>query len=227
MDERKMRRYPPIIVSMAVAVIFTLAAIGTLESRAAQAPAFLPPITMQPEEPPSVTDKLQAQAPVTEATVVEAEQMAAPATAEPEKAYTYYDVPLDDGLQEYAQDLCEEYDFPYYDIIVAMIGHESSYRETVVSQTNDYGYMQINACNHDWLREELGVTDMLDGQQNILSGIYILQGLYHKYDDIGLALMAYNCGEYGAELLWEDGVFSTNYSRSIQQEAAELTVRKG
>lgn len=159
-------------------------------------------------------------------TVAQAPTIITEALAEPESAYTYYDVPLDDGLQEYAQDLCAEYEFPYYDIIVAMIGHESSYRETVVSKTNDYGYMQINVCNHEWLREELGVTDMLDGRQNIQCGIYILQGLYHKYGDLGLALMAYNCGENGAAGLWKQGVYSTNYSRSIQQEAAELAVRE-
>lgn len=172
------------------------------------------------------------EADTTTAEVITELEKATPATvtpeapAEPETAYTYYDVPLDDGLQEFAQDLCTEYEFPYYDIIVAMIGHESSYRETVVSKTNDYGYMQINAVNHGWLKEELGVTDMLDGRQNIRSGIYILQGLYHKYGDIGLALMAYNCGERGASELWEQGTYSTGYSRSIQQEAAELTVRE-
>lgn len=145
--------------------------------------------------------------------------------AEPDKQYTYYDVPLDDDLQEYAQDLCEQYEFPYYDIIVAMIGHESNYREDVVSATNDYGYMQINICNHEWLAEEIEAVNMLDGRQNIHSGIYIMQEFYHKYDDIGLALMCYNCGEGGAKKLWAQGIYSTGYSRQVQQEATELVTR--
>lgn len=140
-------------------------------------------------------------------------------------SYTYYDIPLSDELQEWAQDLCREYDFPHYDIIIALIEHESSFRETVISATNDYGYMQINQCNHDWLREELGITDFTDGKQNIRCGIHILSDLYHKYEDIGLALMAYNCGESGAANLWEQGIYSTNYSRSIVQAATELAER--
>lgn len=148
-------------------------------------------------------------------------------TAPPEKEYTYYDVPMDDGLQEYTQDLCEEYEFPYYEIVVALIEHESDFQAKVVSGTNDYGLMQINACNHEWLREELGVTDILDERQNIRCGVYIIQELYHKYEDIGLALMAYNCGEGGAAKLWAQGIYSTRYSRAIQQEAAQLEERTG
>lgn len=143
----------------------------------------------------------------------------------PEKHYTYYDIPLDDETQEYAQDICEKYGFPYYDIIAAMIFTESGCREKIVSSTNDYGYMQINACNHRWLADELGITDFLDGRQNIEAGVYIIQGLYHKYEDIGKALMAYNCGEGGAANLWAQGVYSTQYSRLIQQRAAELVER--
>lgn len=163
------------------------------------------------------------------------ETLAAPETApempvetqpeEPEKEYIYFDVPLDDDIQEYAQDLCKAYNFPFYNIVVAIIGHESSYRERVISDTDDYGYMQINSINHDWLREALGVTDFLDGRQNILCGIYIIQDLYHKYGDIGLALMAYNRGEAGAAKLWNKGIYSVRYSEEIQAEAERLTER--
>lgn len=144
---------------------------------------------------------------------------------EPEKRYVYYDVPLTDDLQEYTQDVCEEYDFPCYDIIVAMIWTESGYREDIVSKTNDWGYMQINGINHQTLKDELGITDFLDGEQNIRAGIYMIQKLYHKYGDIGKALMAYNCGEYGASKLWKEGTTSTGYSRTIMQRATELTER--
>lgn len=148
-----------------------------------------------------------------------------PEEAEPETKYVYYDVPLSDDLQEYTQDVCEEYDFPCYDIIVAMIWTESGYREDIVSKTNDWGYMQINGINHQTLKEELGITDFLDGKQNIRAGVYMIQKLYHKYGDIGKALMAYNCGEYGASKLWKEGTTSTGYSRTIMQRATELTER--
>ena len=107
-----------------------------------------------------------------------------------------------------------------------MIQTESGCREKIISSTNDYGYMQINACNHKWLADELGTTDFLDGKQNIEAGVYIIQGLYHKYEDIGKALMAYNCGEGGAANLWKQGIYSTQYSRLILQRAAELVQRE-
>ena len=144
---------------------------------------------------------------------------------EPEKVYTYYELGLSDEMQEYAQDVCEKYEFPYYDIIAAMIQTESGCTEKIVSKTNDYGYMKINACNHQWLEAELGITDFLDGKQNIEAGVYIIQRLYHKYEDIGKALVAYNCGEGGAADLWRQGIYSTQYSRYIQQQAAELVER--
>lgn len=148
-------------------------------------------------------------------------------TTEAKKTYVYYDVPLDNDFQEYIQDVCEQYGFEHYDIVIALIGHESSYRQTVVSKTDDYGYMQINSINHEWLGEELGITDFLDGEQNVIAGIYLLDGLMEKYDDIGLALMCYNCGETGARNLWQQGVYSTNYSRSIIEDAANLICRNG
>lgn len=176
-------------------------------------------------EPTYIVKTLEATEPVL---VVQPEETAPVEEVEPEPdkpAYVYYDVPLSDELQEWAQDLCEQYNFPYYDIIIALIERESSFRETVISTTNDYGYMQINQCNHEWLREELGITDFTDGKQNIHCGIYMLSDLYHKYEDIGLALMAYNCGENGAADLWEQGIYSTKYSRSIVQAATELAER--
>ena len=139
--------------------------------------------------------------------------------------YVYYDVPMEDELQEYTQDVCAEYEFPCYDIVVAMIWTESDFREDIVSKTNDWGYIQINGINHKTLTEELGITDFLDGRQNIRAGVYMIQKLYHKYGDIGKALMAYNCGEYGAAGLWAEGVYSTNYSRTIQKRAGELRIR--
>lgn len=143
-----------------------------------------------------------------------------------EKQYVYYDVPLDDDFQEYIQDICDEYGFDCYDVVIAQIERESTFRENAISETDDYGYMQINSCNHGWLSEKLGITDFLDGEQNVLAGVYMLSDLYNRYGDMGLALMCYNCGEYGAQKLWEQGIYSTKYSRWILEKASELEVRR-
>lgn len=137
-----------------------------------------------------------------------------------------YDVPLSDELQAYIRDTCASHGFDHHGIIIALIGAESSYREQAVSATGDHGYMQINEINHAGLREQLGQLDFMDGRDNVRAGVYMMADLYERYGDIGLALMAYNCGERGASDLWEQGIYSTKYSRSIQQAASELTFRE-
>lgn len=137
-----------------------------------------------------------------------------PIVTEPEKPY-YFDVPLSDEIQDYIREKCEEYDVPM-ELVIAMIEHESSFRADVISKTNDYGLMQINTINHEWLSETLGVSNFLDPYENILCGIYIISGHLEKTDgNIELALMRYNCGATGARRLWEQGIYSTSYSRSI------------
>lgn len=127
----------------------------------------------------------------------------------------YFDVPLSDGFQDYIRAKCIEYDVPM-ELVIALIDKESSFRSDVVSKTNDYGYMQINKCNHEWLSETLGVSNFLDPHENVLCGIYIISGHLEKTDgNIELALMRYNCGATGARRLWEQGTYSTSYSRSV------------
>jgi len=76
--------------------------------------------------------------------------------------------------------------------------------------------MQINTINHEWLQEELGITDFLDPYQNVMCGIYIISGHLEKTDgDIELALMRYNCGATGAKRLWDKGIYHTDYTRKI------------
>lgn len=133
----------------------------------------------------------------------------------------YYNIPLSQELQEYTFRLCEEYGLDY-EMVLALMDQESDYREKVISKTNDYGIMQINKVNHEWLKEELGIEDFLEAEQNILAGIRMLAGLTAKYEDPHLVLMAYNCGESGAKRLWKQGKTTSEYSRSIMARAEEL-----
>ena len=134
---------------------------------------------------------------------------------EPEKFY--YDCPLDHDLQDYIRDLCIENDVPM-DLVIAMISVESSFRPNVVSGTNDYGLMQINKINHEWLSEEYSITDFLDPYQNVFCGITIIAEHLKKTDGgIELALMRYNCGATGAKRLWDKGIYHTDYTRKIME----------
>lgn len=136
-----------------------------------------------------------------------------------------YDIPLSEELQEYTYNLCKENNLDY-ELILAIMDQESDFREDVVSRTYDYGIMQINAVNHDWLRVALSIEDFLDAKQNILAGVFILQGLSEKYEDAHKVLMAYNMGEYGAQKKWEQGILESNYSKLIVERADELKREK-
>jgi len=132
-----------------------------------------------------------------------------------EPVTVYFDVPLSKELQDYIRNLCDEYDVPI-ELVIAVIDVESTFRADLVSETNDYGLMQINKCNHEWLTDKLGVTDFLDPYQNINSGVHILSGhLEVTNGDIELALMRYNNGATGAKKLWDKGIYSTAYTQKI------------
>ena len=126
----------------------------------------------------------------------------------------YYDCPLDNILKDYIREICETNDVPM-SLVLAIISAESSFRPNVISNSNDYGLMQINVINHGWLSEEYGFTDFLDPYQNVFCGIQIYLGHYARYEDVSKALMAYNMGATGAKRLWDKGIYETSYTRKI------------
>ncbi|MCM1119345.1 MAG: transglycosylase SLT domain-containing protein [bacterium] len=116
--------------------------------------------------------------------------------------------------QEFLFYLCSGYNIDFC-LVMAMIQTESKFDASAVSATDDYGLMQINQNNHDWLTETLGVTDYLDPYQNMRAGCYILRKLFERYQDTELVLMCYNMGENGASRLWENGIYHTDYTEQV------------
>lgn len=125
-----------------------------------------------------------------------------------------FDIPLSDSLQRYIYEICADEGVPVT-LALAMIEHESWFNPEVISSTDDYGLMQINAINHEWLEEKYRVADFLNPYQNAFCGITIIGSYIEKYGDYGKALMAYNMGDYGAQKSWENGVTSSSYSTTI------------
>lgn len=154
----------------------------------------------------------QAQEPVAEVATTTTEARRASVITEP--PITYYNVPLPEELQEYIILLCEKEDVPV-PLIMAMIEQESAFNAEVISQTNDYGLMQINEVNHQWLSDLYSVTDFLDPYQNVYCGVSLIGGYLKEYGNETQALMCYNMGEYGASKLWDKGVNSSYYSRVV------------
>ena len=128
----------------------------------------------------------------------------------------YFNVPLSHSLQQYIYEICADNDMSV-SLVIALIDQESNFNPECVSDTNDYGLMQINECNFQWVKEDYNSVDMFNPYQNVYCGINILAGYLHKYDDdYTKALMCYNLGEYGASKAWENGIFCTDYTKAVE-----------
>ncbi len=133
-----------------------------------------------------------------------------------------YNIPLSKDLQQYIIQKSKEANLDPK-LILAIIKVESNFNPEVISKTNDYGLMQINKINHDWLKNDLGITDFLDPYQSIDCGIYILADIATRYEDEHMILTAYNWGEYGSFKNWKNGENPTSsYSRKVKKEKERL-----
>lgn len=148
------------------------------------------------------------------------------------KRYIYYTLPqqyamnggrFPDELQEFTQDLCEERNLSY-PLVLALIERETGYQNVDPNGCGSTGYMQIIPKWHEDRMEKFGVTDLLEPKGNITVGIDYLTELLGKYQEVNLALMAYNMGESGARELWEEGIYSSDYADYIMQREEEISV---
>lgn len=125
---------------------------------------------------------------------------------------TYYDISLSIELQEYTFIQCIKYDVDPV-LALAVMKTESGFNADAVSQTNDYGIMQINECNHKWLSDAFGDINLLNAKDNIKCGVYMLSKI--KYPTREQKLMAYNMGSVQAKALWEKGTYTTDYTEKV------------
>ena len=126
----------------------------------------------------------------------------------------YYDVSLSDEEQDYIRALCDEHDVPM-ELVLAVIVKESRCDPDAVSDTGDYGLMQINHNNFKWLEEDYGITDFMDPYQNIYAGTMVLKGVLSIFETEEQAVIAYNRGPTGARNLFSNGVEHTEYSEDV------------
>jgi len=96
------------------------------------------------------------------------------------------EIPMPIAHQEYLYDLCMERGLDYKKAL-AIIQHESVYNSYIVSDTNDYGYFQINTVNHERLANTLQTANNpLDPYININWGTYMLSDLYEYWSKQGI-----------------------------------------
>lgn len=134
-----------------------------------------------------------------------------------------YPVPLDTELQSHVIRVCRTYQIDPA-IVFAIISCESSFDPNAMGDNGQsYGLMQVKASNHRERISKLGVNDLLDPYQNVLVGIDYLAELIDEYDNLSMALVAYNAGCTGAYNGWFSvGRYESSYSKTVLHKAQLL-----
>lgn len=115
--------------------------------------------------------------------------------AEPEPPYLREDIPLDVETQALLYEACGETGVTY-ELALAVIRKESTYRNVTGDSGESHGYMQVQPKWHQARMEQLGVTDLMDPLSNFRVGCDYLAELLDKYD-VTEALTCYNTGKPG------------------------------
>lgn len=118
--------------------------------------------------------------------------------------FVKYNIALPVEQQEYAYNICKRYGLDY-ELFLAMMYQESTYRPGVVGGGNSYGLCQIHISNHRNLTAKLGITNYFDPYDNMTAGAYLLAHYLKIYGDTVTALNAYNGrvanNSYGSSVL--------------------------
>ena len=163
-------------------------------------------------------ERHQAKADLLEPNSVGVIQEANPVEQLVETIIETYPVPLDTDLQLFVVQECEKVSIAP-EVIFAVIQKESSFRAGVVGDNGrSFGLMQIQERWHKERMDKLGVDDLLDPYQNIMVGVDYLGELVNRYEDIDMALMAYNAGASGANKnWWSKGLYTNEYSDEVME----------
>lgn len=214
---RQNRRRRRLILATTIGTLCAIFALGYISGRAVSR-VSVPDLDPQVEQEAvqTATPALPEQEKTPEVSPMQA--VAEPAQESTPEPVQYRDDIVSQGrllsyeCQQILMDCCDKYSVPYA-LGLAIAEVETHFDPDAVSGTDDYGLMQINACNHGWLAE-LGF-DVMTYEGNIEAGIYLIAQNIQQYEDFELALMAYNCGPTGAQRLWAQGIYQTEYSQKV------------
>ncbi len=115
-----------------------------------------------------------------------------PSPAHIVESWAKYDVPLDDGLQQYIAEVCREYEVDAA-VVFAIMAVESDFDAGYIGDGGaSYGLMQIYASQHTERCIRLNCYNLLDPRQNVLCGVDYLAELLGAGHGIEWALSWYN-----------------------------------
>lgn len=132
-----------------------------------------------------------------------------------------YDIALSKEKQDYVIDICREYGV-LPELVFAIMDVSCGYDDESISSDGDWGIMQINSVNHEWLKSELKVENILSFRENVLCGVYMLSDYSCRYSDPSMVAMCYRYGENAARRMWREGIYETEYTREIMSVIASL-----
>lgn len=138
-------------------------------------------------------------------------QVAAKPKVEKEDSFeAYSNIPLSKTLQKKITAFADKKDVPVT-LVYAMMKQESSFTPDEVSETHDYGIMQINRSNFKWitkdLKEQYDVNfKWNDSYKSAVAGIHYLDLIRNSWDGKGIpdedllpiVLLCYNMGTSNA-----------------------------
>ena len=118
-----------------------------------------------------------------------------PAVQEDDFYIQEIDLPFE--LQEFTYEKSKEYGVDYK-LVLALMWSESRFQSELISTTNDYGIMQINACHLKDLQRRYGIEsmmDILDPHLGIDYGTQMIAGLVKEFGlEYGITAYKYGVG---------------------------------
>ena len=141
------------------------------------------------------------------------------------------EIQLDAEMQEWIWNYCNDKNISPA-LVMAIIERESSCNSTCIGDYgNSFGYMQIYKKWHIDRMEKLGVTDLLDGKQNIMVGVDYLLELFQENSDATWVLNTYNGGrayanrksdtDYSVDVLDRSAVLERLFKKQIREQKGE------
>ena len=132
---------------------------------------------------------------------------------------------------QYVEKYCKEYEVDKY-LIYAMIKAESNFKEEVVSHKGANGIMQLMYPTAKEVARKLDLSinkdTVMEPKVNINLGTKYISLLIEKYDNVGLALAAYNAGKTNVDSWIKDGTIKKDGSNleNIPYKETNTYVRK-
>lgn len=133
-------------------------------------------------------------------------------------------VRVPDDIRRLSIELGEQYNI-CPELIQAMCFKESSFNSRA-ENGGCIGIMQVNPIWHKDRMERLGVTDLYDTRQNMMTGVDYLHELSEEREDISIALMTYN-GDSRVKSVENGTSDISDYADSILTISAELERENG